>query len=243
MKINDDKKHRAKNLMLIWKILLGLYIAIITVLAFVIPIGFIPGLGERARIIFLHVPSAWLSVIAFFVSMIYGIRYLRTRNIFEDVKSASSAEIGFLFCLITTVTGAIWAKFNWGSFWNWDPRQTSIFVLLLIYGAYFVLRSAIEIEERKATLSAVYSIIAFVTVPFFIFIMPRMMPGLHPGSKGDPEGAGPVLTFKMDPNMRILFFASLIGFTLLYLWIFKLRSKTEVLKIKIENKLYQEVQN
>lgn len=224
-----------------WKILLSLYIAIITVLAFVIPIGFIPGLGERARIIFLHVPSAWLSVIAFFVAMIYAVRYLRSKNIYEDVKSVASAEIGFLFCFVTTVTGSIWAKFNWGSFWNWDPRETSIFVLLLIYGAYFVLRSAIEVEERRATLSAVYSIIAFVTVPFFIFIMPRIMPGLHPGSKGDPEGAGPVVTFKMDPNMRILFFASLLGFTLVYLWMFNLRSRAEILKIKIQNKIYQEV--
>jgi heme exporter protein C len=227
---------------MIWKILLGLYMALITVLAFNIPIGFIPGLGERARIIFLHVPSAWLSVIAFFVSMLYGIKYLNSRDIVNDIKSSASAEIGFLFCFVTTVTGSIWAKFNWGSFWNWDPRETSIFVLLLIYGAYFVLRSAIDIEERKATLSAVYSIIAFVTVPFFIFIMPRIMPGLHPGSKGDPEGAGPVVSFKMDPNMRILFFASLIGLTLVYFWVFKIRTKAEVLKIQIENKIYTEVE-
>jgi len=216
--------------------------ALITVLAFTIPIGFIPGLGERARIIFLHVPSAWLSVIAFFVSMLYGIKYLNSRDIVNDIKSSASAEIGFLFCFVTTVTGSIWAKFNWGSFWNWDPRETSIFVLLLIYGAYFVLRSAIDIEERKATLSAVYSIIAFVTVPFFIFIMPRIMPGLHPGSKGDPEGAGPVVSFKMDPNMRILFFASLIGFMLVYFWVFKIRTKAEVLKIQIENKIYTEAE-
>jgi heme exporter protein C len=227
---------------MIWKILLGLYMALITVLAFTIPIGFIPGLGERARIIFLHVPSAWLSVIAFFVSMLYGIKYLNSRDIVNDIKSSASAEIGFLFCFVTTVTGSIWAKFNWGSFWNWDPRETSIFVLLLIYGAYFVLRSAIDIEDRKATLSAVYSIIAFVTVPFFIFIMPRIMPGLHPGSKGDPEGAGPVVSFKMDPNMRILFFASLIGFTLVYFWVFKIRTKAEVLKIQIENKIYTEAE-
>lgn len=226
---------------MIWKFLLGLYITVITALAFVIPIGFIPGLGERARIIFLHVPSAWLSVIAFFVAMLYAIRYLKSKSIYEDVKSVASAEIGFLFCFITTVTGSIWAKFNWGSFWNWDPRETSIFVLLLIYGAYFVLRSAIEVEERKATLSAAYSIIAFVTVPFFIFVMPRILPGLHPGSKGDPEGAGPVVSFKMDSNMRILFFASLLGFTLVYLWMFKLRSRAEILKIKVQNKIYQEV--
>jgi heme exporter protein C len=125
---------------MIWKILLGLYMALITVLAFTIPIGFIPGLGERARIIFLHVPSAWLSVIAFFVSMLYGIKYLNSRDIVNDIKSSASAEIGFLFCFVTTVTGSIWAKFNWGSFWNWDPRETSIFCFAFNLRCLFCLK-------------------------------------------------------------------------------------------------------
>jgi heme exporter protein C len=131
-----------------------------------------------------------------------------------------------MFCILATLTGAVWAKFNWGSYWNWDPRETSIFVLLLIYGAYFSLRSAVETEEKRATLSSAYSIIAAVTVPFFIFIMPRIMTGLHPGAKGDPEGAGPVVEFKMSPNMRVIFFSSLIAFTLLFYWMFTLRVRT-----------------
>jgi heme exporter protein C len=183
----------------------------------------IPGLEEKARLIFFHVPTAWLSVMAFFTSMVYGILYLRRRDPMDDISSSAAAGLGFLFCILATVTGAIWAKFNWGSFWNWDPRETSIFVLLLIYGAYFSLRSAVDVEEKRATLSSVYSIIAAVTVPFFIFIMPRIMTGLHPGAKGDPDGAGPVIEFKMSPNMRVVFFASLIGFTLLFIWMFRLR--------------------
>jgi heme exporter protein C len=96
-------------------------------------------------------------------------------------------------------------------------------VLLLIYGAYFALRSALESEEKRATLSAVYSIVAGITVPFFIFVMPRMMAGLHPGAKGDPEGAGPVVQFDMSPNMLLVFLLSLLGFTLLYVWLFNIR--------------------
>jgi heme exporter protein C len=95
--------------------------------------------------------------------------------------------------------------------------------LLLIYGAYFSLRSAVEVEEKRAALSSVYSILSAVTVPFFIFILPRITSGLHPGAKGDPDGSGPVIEFKMSPNMRVIFFASLIGFTLLFIWIFTLR--------------------
>jgi heme exporter protein C len=186
----------------------------------------IPGLEEKARIIFFHVPVAWLSVVAFVTGMVFGIRYLRTRNLEDDLKSSVAAGLGMLFCVLATLTGAVWAKFNWGSFWNWDPRETSIFVLLLIYGAYFSLRSAVEGDERRATLSSVYSIIAAVTVPFFIFIMPRIMSGLHPGAKGDPDGAGPVVEFKMSPNMRVIFFTSLIAFTLLFYWMFRLRVRT-----------------
>lgn len=86
-----------------------------------------------------------------------------------------------------------------------------------------MLRSAIDEEERRATLSSVYSIIAGVTVPFFIFVMPRIMSGLHPGSLGDEQGKGPVLEFKMATNMLMVFFASLIGFTVLYFWMYTLK--------------------
>jgi len=192
----------------------------------------IPGLEQKARIIFFHVPTAWLSVIAFVTSMVYGIRYLRRKNLNDDIKSSAAAGLGLMFCILATVTGSIWARFNWGSYWNWDPRETSIFVLLLIYGAYFSLRSAVEVEEKRASLSAVYSIIAAVTVPFFIFIMPRIMTGLHPGAKGDPEGAGPVVDFKMAPNMRVIFFTSLIAFTMLFYWMFSLRVRAALLEQK-----------
>lgn len=184
----------------------------------------IPGLEEKARNIFFHVPTAWTTVLAFLVSMYYGARYLKTRDLEEDLKSVTSAGLGFLFCVLATVTGAVWAKFNWGSFWNWDPRQTSIFILLLIYGAYFALRSALDVAEKRASLSAVYSIVAGLTVPFFIFVMPRMMAGLHPGAQGDSSGGGPLFeSGMMAGNMRVLFYTSLLGFNLLYVWMFDLR--------------------
>lgn len=183
----------------------------------------IPGLEEKARNIFFHVPTAWTTVVAFLVSTYYGIRYLRTKKLDYDLISVSSAGLGFLFCVLATVTGAFWAKFNWGSYWNWDPRQTSIFILLLIYSAYFALRSAIDGEEKRAALSAVYAIVAGLTVPFFIFVMPRMLAGLHPGAKGE-GGQGPLFESKMlATNMRVLFYLSLVGFNLLYVWLLNLR--------------------
>lgn len=219
------------------KIVLGIWIAVVVALGFAMPIGNIPGLGPKARIIFFHVPMSWLAVLAFFMSMWYGITYLRKKDMKYDVMSSTAAELGFMFSVLATITGSIWAKFNWGSFWNWDPRETSIFVLLMIYGAYFSLRSALEVEEKRASLSAVYSIVAFVTVPFFVFIMPRITFSLHPGGAGS---AAPILNSNgkmyLDMNMRIVFYSSLIGFTFLYVWLFQLRSKINMLALRQADK-------
>jgi heme exporter protein C len=227
-----------------WKIFLGIWLTVVIVLGLSLPMvsspdkwydfPIIPGLEQKARIIFFHVPTAWIAVIAFLMAMIHGIQYLRKKDLEYDVRSSAAASLGLVFCILATVTGAIWAKFNWGAYWNWDPRQTSIFVLMLIYGAYFALRSAIDVEEKRASLSAVYSIIAFVTVPFLVFIMPRMMSGLHPGSASD-EGSGPVVDFAMDTTMYVVFLASLFGFTLLYLWMYQLRVRLGKLELYFES--------
>ncbi len=178
----------------------------------------IPGLEEKARILFFHVPMAWITVIAFLTSMVYGIRFLKTKNFDEDLKSVSSAGLGLLFCVLATVTGSLWAKFNWGSFWNWDPRETSIVVLLLIYGAYFALRSAVDSDEKRATLSAVYSVIAGVSVPFFIFVVPRMVASLHPEPIVNAQGQ-----VHMNGAMLTVFLASLAGFTALFAWMLNVK--------------------
>ncbi len=227
---------------MLWKIFLSIWLTLVIVVTFAFPMipypqhwyefPIIPGLEDKARIMFFHVPMAWVTVIAFLVSMVYGVKFLAKKNLEDDLKSVSSAGLGFLFCALATATGSIWAKFNWGSFWNWDPRETSIFVLLLIYGAYFALRSALDVEEKRAMLSAVYSIIAFVTVPFFIFIMPRISTGLHPGAKGDSQGAGPIIAFKIDPRMLVVFIASLLGFTALYFWMWTLRVRAGKLELQ-----------
>jgi heme exporter protein C len=219
------------------KILLGLWLSLVIVAALAFPIvpvpqqwyefPVIPGLEDKARILFFHVPMSWVTVVAFMVSMIYGIKYLAKKNLDDDVKSVSSANLGLMFCLLATITGSIWAKFNWGSFWNWDPRETSIFMLLLIYGAYFALRSALDVEEKRATLSAVYSIIAGVTVPFFIFIMPRIIASLHPEPIVNAQGK-----VHMNGTMLVVFLSSLAGFTALYWWMFTLKVRAQ----RLENK-------
>ena len=170
------------------------------------------------------------------MEMVYGFKYLKGKNLDDDAKSNAALQLGMMFCILATVTGSIWAKFTWGAFWHWDPRETSIFVLLLIYGSLFALRSAIENEDKRARLSAVYSIFSFLTVPFFIFIMPRIMTGLHPGSAND-DTSGPVVDFKMNANMQLIFYLSLLSFTILYYWIWNISYKSIIIKDKLSRKL------
>ena len=169
------------------------------------------GLGYLVRLAFFHIPVAWVSVLAFLVSAGAAVQYLRTRELKYDCVSACSARLGLVFCLLATISGAVFAKLTWGAYWNWDPRQTTVFVLLLIYGAYLALRVAIDEEERRAGVAAVYALLACLTVPFLVFVIPRMYFSLHP----EPvlNRAGKVA---MDPVMLYVLLAAMGGCTALY---------------------------
>ena len=212
-----------------WKYLLLLAMSVIIWFSFTTPAPQ-QQIGEASRIFYYHIPQAWICVIAFAMSAYYSIKYLRKHNPLEDALAADSARLGLLFCLLATITGAIFAKVTWGAFWNWDPRQTSIFILLLIYGAYFALRSAIEDEERRAALSSVYAIFAFVTVPFLVFVLPRMVPSLHPSDSVINKD----LKFTMSPEVRTIFFSSLTAFTVLFFWVFNILKRANVLRRKLD---------
>lgn len=224
---------------LYWKILLLIIVSSSLIVNFIIPIPQVITLGELIRIMNFHVPTAWVAVLGFSMSMIYSIIYLKNRNIEYDILASSSASLGMIFCILATLTGMVWAKYNWGAYWNWDPRQTSIFILLIIYFAYFSLRTALENQEQKARLSAVYSILAFVTVPFLVFIIPRLSDSLHPGSALD-NGSGPILSTEAGSINFLLLLAfsySMTAFTVIYFWLLNLRIRLK----KIEN--YSQVIN
>jgi heme exporter protein C len=178
----------------------------------------VPSLAETTRVLYFHIPAAWVTVLALGWSMVHSLLYLKRRRMEHDDQAAAAAEIGILFCIAATVSGSLWAKAAWGSYWNWDPRETSIFFLLLIYGAYLALRGAIDPGERRARLSAIYSALAFVAVPFLIFVVPRIYFSLHPDPIINPRGQ-----IDMDPRIRMAFYAMLLGFTGLFAWLLSLR--------------------
>ena len=169
------------------------------------------GLGELVRIAFFHIPAAWISVLAFLLSACWGAKYLQKRELSYDRKSAIAAGLGLFFCILATFSGAVFAKLTWGAYWNWDPRQTTIFVLLLIYGAYMSLRQAVEDEEQRAKVSAIYGLLSFLTVPFLVFIIPRFYFSLHPSPLINGSGS-----FQMDASMAGVLLYSLIFSTAVF---------------------------
>jgi heme exporter protein C len=188
-------------------------------------------LSETTKNMYFHVPMSITAVIAFFTSVWFSVRYLRGKDLNDDLNAEAASGLGFMFNLLAMITGAIWAKVTWGAFWHWDPRQTTIFLVFLIYAAYFALRSSIPAEEKRAALSSVYSIFAFPALIFFYFVMPRLVPGLHPGSdKGD---VNPAVSTTTDPAIRVILYCSMVGFIALFFWLHNLR----VRQMKLEQKL------
>lgn len=196
---------------------------------------YIPALLDRIRNLNYHVPMSWTASIAFCISMIFSFLYIRKKDLEYDIKASSAALLGLIFVILATTTGMIWAKFNWGSFWNWDPRQVTIFVLMLVYFAYFALRFAVDDIEKRAMLSSVFSMLSFITVPFLIFIIPRMTPGLHPGAKADGN-IGPVISTQqgmIDSSLAYTYYFSLAGFIILFFWLYNLHIRYQKIKNKV----------
>jgi heme exporter protein C len=202
---------------MIAKVLVTIWMTIIIIAAFLYADAAVGFPGETSRILFFHVPQAWVATLSFLISMIGSCIYLAKRNRKADNLALSAAELGLLFCLLATASGSIFAKAAWGSFWNWDPRETSIVILLMIYGAYFALRSAVGDPEKRRVFAAVYSILAFATVPFLVFVVPRITASLHPENTMNPARPG------MDPKTLKVFLGSLLAYTGLFIWLLRLR--------------------
>lgn len=204
----------------LWLLILLLTAGTLYAVFFLVPPAM--GLGYLVRIAFFHIPVAWISVLAFLVSAIYAVRYLRQPSRHLDVVGAESARLGLIFVLLATASGAFFSKLTWGAYWNWDPRQTTIFVLLLIYAAYLTLRAAIPEEKRRARVAAIYALFSFLTVPFLVFIIPRFYFSLHPSPVINGSGS-----IDMDPIMLKVLMASLLDMTLIYIAVLRQRVKVK----------------
>ncbi|HEY0514412.1 MAG TPA: cytochrome c biogenesis protein CcsA [Thermoanaerobaculia bacterium] len=209
-----------KNL-LAW--LLWLWMSAVIVAAFLwapLAKGFI---GQSSRILFFHVPMAWVSFVGFIAAAVWSARYLfGGRDPRHDRAAAVAIELGLLFGVLATITGALWARIMWGAYWNWDPRQTSILISLLFYGAYLALRSGIDDQDTRGRLSAAYALLGMAVTPFLFWIVPRITYSLHPDPVVNTQGK-----VNMESRMQIVLYASVAGFTALFFWIHNLQCRLQ----------------
>ena len=177
--------------------------------------------GDVQRIFYVHVPLAWNAYLAFLVVFVASVAYLRKRDPWWDRLARASAEVGLVFMSLVLITGSLWARPIWGTWWSWDARLTTSLILWFIYLGYLMLRSSVADEERAARYAAVLGILGFVDVPI-IHQSVVWWRTLHPGSVVLQPG-GPA----MPPSMLWALGISLIAFTALYVCLVWLRFELE----------------
>lgn len=184
-------------------------------------------MGHVQRIFYFHMGTVLVATIAFTIVFISSIIFLVNRNRKWDIIAYSSAEIGVVFITLTIITGSIWAKPVWGTWWTWDPQLTTTFILWILYIVYLLLRSSSGSSEKRARLSAVFAIIAYIDLPL-VYISARVMRGISPVVFG-PGGGG------IDPKMMDTLLVTFAGFLLFFLAILFERIRIENIKYKLES--------
>jgi len=194
-------------------------------------------MGQVQRVFYFHVAAGWVGMLGFLVAAVAGIVYLRSGRRDWDIVALSAVEIGMVFAFINIVTGAIWARPIWNTWWTWDPRLTTATIMELIYAAYLMLRQGIEDPDRRARFGAVYAIVGFLSVPL-TFFSARLFRTIHPVVIGTNQ-PGAEGAFDMTPLMLQTFLFSLLTFTIIFadlLWhrirLGRFAEKVEQLKLK-----------
>ena len=211
-----------------WKLLAVVCLLYAVIGGMLLPVPARPIVNESIRNLYYHVPM-WFGMIGLMtVSVVYSVSYLRSSQLQSDLKAKSFAVTGAVFGILGLITGAIWANYTWGAPWSNDIKQILAAIALLIYAAYFVLRSSIEDIDKRARVAAVYNIFAYTMLFPTLFIIPRMYDSLHPGGEGNPA----MSQNDIDPLMRLVFWPAVLGWTLLGVWISQLAIRKDQLHLK-----------
>ncbi len=186
-----------------------LVLAALAVVLFLTPLE--QTMGAVQKVFYFHLSAAWVGMLAFILAALFGIFYLRKADLKWDRLAAASVEIGLLFTVITILSGMIWARPIWNTWWTWDPRLTTITIMAFTYLGYLLLRRSSEEPEKRARFSAIYAVLGVLSVPL-TFLSAHLLRSIHPviflGSS--PEMA-------MNPAMYRALFLGLFSFSVLYL--------------------------
>lgn len=211
-----------------WKVL-GVVLVLYTLIAgFLIKVPALPVLHETIRNVWFHVPVWFCMLTLFTISVVYSIRYLMTGKQEFDLIAIESINTGMVFYIFGLLTGMLWAKYTWGQPWSNDPKQNSAAIAFLLYCAYQVLRNAMDEEQKRARVSAVYNVFAYPIMIVLLFVLPRMTDSLHPGNGGNPAFG----KYDMDHTMRMVFWPANIGWILIGVWIATLRYRIRIAEQK-----------
>ena len=216
-----------------WKILCIVLLVYTVVGGFLFSVPAREILHETIRNLYFHVCMWFGMMILFTTSVVYAIKYLRSQHVKDDIYSVNFAKVGILFGVLGYATGTVWASYTWTEYASStqifsEPKLLGAAIALLVYFAYLVLRGSITDVDKKAKVSAVYSIFAYIMLFPSIWILPRLLESLHPGKEGNPA-----LNFNdLDGRLRIVFYPAIIGWTLLGLWITSLKIRLDLLRNK-----------
>ena len=214
-----------------WKLIAVILVFYTVIGGFLIKVPRIAIVQESVRNQFFHV-SMWFSMmILLTTSLIFSIRYLAKSKMKYDGIAEEFAYMGIILGILGLATGSIWARFTWGAWWVNDAKLNGAAICMLIYLAYVILRNSIEDEIQRARISAVYNIFAWSTLLPLLYILPRLTDSLHPGSGGNPG----FNIYDLDNNLRLVFYPSIIGWSLLGVWIIQLRVRVKEIKSKLED--------
>ncbi|HEY3783443.1 MAG TPA: cytochrome c biogenesis protein CcsA [Fimbriimonadaceae bacterium] len=184
---------------------------------------------ELARIIFFHLPCAISTPLFLFFGSYLGLRYLRSKDKQWEIRSVAANEIGYVLALLTMATGMLFSKTQWGAWWQWDPRQTSFLLVLLLYAAYFALRMSFTDEKKRADVCAAYSCISAIPAFFLIFIFPRIpyivQISFHPSNT--------IITGGFDRAYSIILSTLFVLILVLCSWIYKLSVRAGLLDLRV----------
>lgn len=211
-----------------WKILAAVFVSASVVAGFMGPVPVLPILNETIRNVYFHVPMWFTMITLYLISVIYSIKYLNTGKMQYDTMAVEAVNTGVLFCFLGLLTGMQWANITWGEPWPNDPKLNGSAIATLMYLAYLVLRNALEEEQKRARISAVYNIFAFPIMIVLLYILPKLTDSLHPGSGGNSTFSD----IDMDNYMRPVFYTAVIGWILTGVWICTLRYRLRLLENK-----------
>lgn len=183
--------------------------------------------GNVQRLMYVHVPAAWLAFLAFFVVFVMSVLYLIQRDERWDRVAASSAEIGVMFTVVTLLLGMMWGKPTWGVYWTWDPRLTTTAILLAIYVGYGALRSFADDGEKRARWSAIVGVIGFANVPI-VYMSVTWWRTLHQ-PPSSPRSVAPDILWTLMLNLA--------AFTLVYLYLMVRRIRFAKLEGELEKRM------